>query len=67
MDGHRLVLFTGMQGITGRKKAMMSKRCRWLDWHTPGPVDSDGLTLVSHCVRCGKRIGQDSQGNWFRW
>lgn len=19
---------------------MMSKRCRWLDWHTPGPVDT---------------------------
>lgn len=40
--------------------------CRGLGWHLePTDKESDGCTAIGQCPRCGKRVGQDSQGNWF--
>ena len=41
--------------------------CR-MDWHTPSLVairEFDGATICARCTRCNRRIGMDSQGNWF--
>lgn len=38
-----------------------------LDWHVP-INDSKHYRGINHCAickHCGKRIMQDSQGNWF--
>jgi len=44
----------------------MSLRCDWLDWHKPTPITWwDGASRGSLCLRCGRTILQDSQGNWF--
>lgn len=29
------------------------------------PIESDGLSFVSWCSVCGRRVLQDSQGGWF--
>jgi hypothetical protein len=39
-------------------------RC-WTNAHKPGACGFDGATITSRCQFCHKRIGQDSQGNWF--
>ena len=41
--------------------------CAVLPWHTPkvGIGSFNGCSFASICKRCGKRILQDSQGNWF--
>lgn len=41
--------------------------CSVFGWHNgnAGPVTFDGCSLGSHCSKCGKRVLQDSQGNWF--
>jgi hypothetical protein len=32
----------------------------------PGPAQGfDGCSMTSRCVRCKRRILQDSQGGWF--
>lgn len=37
-----------------------------MKWHTPDGVQSfDGCSTSSHCIHCGKKILQDSQGDWF--
>ena len=38
-----------------------------LGWHQPdnSPQWSDGCSTHSICKHCGKKIMQDSQGNWF--
>lgn len=37
-----------------------------LGWHTPNDkLSFDGHSIGSKCNVCGKRILQDSQGNWF--
>ncbi len=42
------------------------RTCDRLAYHAPGVACGfDGATVTSHCRKCGKRIGQDSQGNWF--
>lgn len=39
--------------------------CR-MDWHkAPVKQGFDGATVTGRCPRCHKRVGQDSQGNWF--
>jgi hypothetical protein len=52
-------------------------RCERLGWHHPGinpigfdgasltRIGFDGASLTGNCGRCGRRILQDSQGNWF--
>ena len=44
-------------------------RCRVLGWHKPtegwGMWAWNGCSFSSTCVRCGKPILRDSQGNWF--
>lgn len=37
-------------------------------WHEPDPdkeIEFDGCNHITYCKICGKRIMQDSQGNWF--
>ena len=48
-------------------KNRKSFRCEFLDCHTPTTICVRGLstTFESTCKRCGRRILQDSQGNWF--
>lgn len=39
---------------------------RILGWHKPvDKVEQCGPSNISTCKYCGKRIMQDSQGNWF--
>jgi len=40
--------------------------CDRLGWHLmPKELSSDGFNVIGKCPRCGKKIMQDSQGNWF--
>ena len=40
--------------------------CDRLGWHiAPDRQFFDGCSLVGICPRCGKKVLQDSQGNWF--
>jgi hypothetical protein len=40
--------------------------CCRMDWHKePEFKGFDGATVTGRCPRCRKRVGQDSQGNWF--
>lgn len=48
--------------------------CKWwchdiLGWHEPDPKEKehefDGCNTHATCRFCGKKIMQDSQGNWF--
>ena len=37
-----------------------------LGWHKPiDEIGFNGCSLTSKCKICGKKILQDSQGNWF--
>lgn len=37
-----------------------------LEWHDGGRVQGfDGASFYGRCSMCGKRVLQDSQGNWF--
>lgn len=38
-----------------------------LNWHEPdeSPDWFDGCTIHARCKHCGKKICQDSQGNWY--
>lgn len=37
-----------------------------LDWHREVHViGHDGCSLQGRCCYCGRRVLQDSQGNWF--
>lgn len=45
-------------------------KCRWfcdrLGWHLePHPKYFVGCNINGTCPRCGKKVLQDSQGNWF--
>jgi hypothetical protein len=46
--------------------SIFARIAEWLGWHKPDSTMSwDGCSFVSRCVRCKKRILQDSQGGWF--
>ena len=38
-----------------------------MEWHLPDdkPQEFNGCNIHAHCRFCGKRIMQDSQGNWY--
>ena len=49
-------------------------RCNVLDWHKPvashdGRRDRimgwDGVSFISRCRRCGRRLLMDHHGDWF--
>lgn len=43
-----------------------SIRCDIFDWHKiDNEVGFDGCSFTCTCVRCGRSLLQDSQGNWF--
>lgn len=46
---------------------IVKKLCHdYLGWHIPSDeCNFDGCSIASRCVYCGKRVLQDSQGNWF--
>jgi hypothetical protein len=41
--------------------------CKWFGWHNGqgGPSFHDGCSLHAVCSKCGAKVMQDSQGNWF--
>ena len=41
--------------------------CDQLGWHDGrgGSQGFDGCNMKAVCSRCGKKVIQDSQGNWF--
>jgi len=40
--------------------------CRVMGWHlAPKKQGFDGCSYNGNCPRCGKKVLQDSQGNWF--
>lgn len=40
--------------------------CKKLGWHLcPNEIGPDGCSFRGICPRCGKKILQDSKGNWF--
>jgi len=41
--------------------------CKHLGWHDGrgGAKSFDGCSIHATCSRCGKKVMQDSQGNWF--
>ena len=49
----------------------MMKLLEWLThdilgWHKPNDnYERRGINIISTCKICGKKIMQDSQGNWF--
>lgn len=48
------------------KQMFRSFLCNVMGWHSPGrTVTTFGIIQESKCKYCGKRIMQDSQGNWF--
>ena len=40
--------------------------CDKLGWHlAPKEQGFDGCSFTGTCPRCGKKVMQDGQGNWF--
>jgi len=40
--------------------------CDKVGWHlTPDGIGFDGCSFTGICPRCGEKVLQDSQGNWF--
>lgn len=43
------------------------KACDWFGWHNGcgSEVKFDGCSFSGTCSKCGKKVLEDSQGNWF--
>lgn len=41
----------------------------WMGWHDGKGAGEqfDGVSFHSKCSKCGKKVLQDSQGNWFEY
>jgi hypothetical protein len=40
--------------------------CHYMQWHVkPKQTTFNGCNEIGMCSRCGQRVMQDSQGNWF--
>lgn len=40
--------------------------CEKMGWHkAPKIIGNDGCSSTGMCPRCGQKVLQDSQGNWF--
>ena len=51
-------------GVFNRHLSMWA--CTKMGWHYVDAVTGfDGCSIHGVCVRCGKDVMQDSQGNWF--
>ena len=54
-----------ISGLIKHKKTKKPFAC-CLGYHRPiGKPDFDGCSLICHCEKCGNKLLQDSQGNWF--
>ena len=54
-----------VMGIVEHKKTKKPYRC-CLGYHKPSDeVGFDGCSSTATCKRCGCKLLQDSQGNWF--
>lgn len=45
-----------------------SYSCKIMGWHNgkgEGVTTFDGCSIKSTCSKCGAKVMQDSQGNWF--
>lgn len=52
-------------GLIKHKKTRKPFTC-CLGYHRPiGRIDFDGCSLICSCKKCGSKLLQDSQGNWF--
>ncbi len=52
-------------GLIQHKKTKKPLTC-CLGYHRPvGKIDFDGCSLICCCKKCGSKLLQDSQGNWF--
>lgn len=63
-----LILFYGSIVLYFKRDIFKSFYHDMLGWHRPDytiGVWDDGISYCSRCKHCGKRILQDSQGNWF--
>jgi len=58
-----LVTWSAIPIFEGRLKESII--CDFMGWHSATAEGSDGCSFTSTCDRCGKRVLQDSQGNWF--
>ncbi len=54
--------------LLGNKIFKWKWTCKAMGWHDgDGQSDRgfDGCSVHSVCIKCGKKVMQDSQGNWF--
>lgn len=61
-----IMLITGVCYMLSGGKLFNKVYHDYFEWHLPiNSIGFDGLSSLSCCKFCGKRILQDSQGNWF--
>lgn len=54
--------------VGDRKHWTVKLLCGFFGWHTVKSLihaTTDGFNLIANCDRCGVRVFQDSEGNWF--
>lgn len=62
-----IILFVGFVILPFFNKYLPVWFCYHMDWHlAPKKQDFDGCSLNGRCPRCGFKVLQDSQGNWFK-
>lgn len=64
-----LIMFFGLFGLSLLNlfnKYLPKWFCDNMGWHLEPPHKKfDGCSSYGICPRCGKKVLQDSQGNWF--
>ncbi len=59
-----LIMFV-LVSMTFSNKYLPRIFCDKVGWHLhPHNTDFDGVNWIGICPRCGKRVMQDSRGNW---
>lgn len=58
--------FVSLLVLTLRNRWLPVWFCQHMGWHlAPTTQGFDGCSVTGVCPRCGKKVLQDSQGNWF--
>lgn len=61
-----ILLLSLLWYVTGHPKVMKYIAHDMFGWHKPTEfIYKEGINTISTCKYCGKKIIQDSQGNWF--